>query len=95
MKALIPLAVALLVPAALVYAITRISRWHAGQTDDIDALIAKNAAEPRKGMDSMDWAKSDRAGEGRWQGALRAQRRTRPRDIQPRILPMSGARRRP
>lgn len=86
------LVVTLAVPFAAFYGLHRLSRWHAGAQDPVDALIAKNAAQPRDGMDRVDWNKTDRAGEARWQDTLRAQRRTRTRDIQPRILPMNGTR---
>ena len=93
-RTLLPLALALVAPMVLVYAAVRLSRWHSGRRDPIDGLIAKNVATPRDGMERWDQQKTEKAGELRWQEMLRAQRRTRTRDIQPRILPMSGARRR-
>ncbi len=90
---LLPLALAVVTPVALVCAAVHLSRWYDGRRDPIESLITK--PRPCAGMEQVDWSKAERAGEVRWQETLRAQRRTRTRDIQPRILPMSGARRRP
>ena len=34
-----------------------LARWHAGRTDPIDALIAKNKARWCAGMDKPEWSK--------------------------------------
>jgi len=79
LRTLVPLALCLAVPFALLYGLGRISRWYANRHDPIDTLIK----EPRwrkdgdAYMDTMDWSKSDRAGERVWCETLRAQRRTR------------------
>ena len=86
LRTLLPLALVVIVPTALVYAVVRLSRWQAGRADNIDALIAKNAATFGKDMARMDWAKADRAGEIRWQETLRAQRKTR-RPLSHEIVP--------
>lgn len=77
LRALVPLVLAVVAPVVLAYVAGRFSRWHAGRRDPIDALIAKNAATPRAGMKQVDWQKTEKAGETRWQETLRAQRKTR------------------
>lgn len=71
------LAGAVAVPLVLAYVVGRLARWAAGKRDPVDALIARNAAQPVPGMEAQDRTKTDRAGERRWQQTLRAQRRTR------------------
>ena len=71
------LVVTLAVPFAALYGLSRLSRWAAGRRDPIHALITKNAATPRPGMEKVDWPKVERAGERKWQDTIRGQRRTR------------------
>lgn len=56
-------------------------RWSRPTDSDIDALIAANRPQSlsrkRPEWQGIDWAKLDRAGERRWQQALRGQRKTR------------------
>jgi hypothetical protein len=46
-----------------------------GRDEDIDRLIAANAARLRPTMGTVDWRKVDRAGAARWQQVLQGQRR--------------------
>ena len=74
-------------PFAVIYGVARLSRWLADEQDPmIDELIAQNAATKRDGMTIVDWQKTDRAGERRWQDTLRGQRRTR-RRVTPKSAP--------
>ena len=57
----------LIVLARLVY------RWLPDR--QIDALIAKNTAQLRKGMEQIDWPKVERAGRRKWQTVHEAQQR--------------------
>lgn len=100
LTAVMPLVAAVTIPFVVLYAGVRLSRWLAGRCDPIDALIANNAAtwcEDGDGkMDRMDWHKADRAGEHRWQQALRAQRKVRQtprRQKADRVVPFGGRRR--
>ena len=77
----------------LVYGLHRLTRWCAGRRDPIDALIAKNAAAPREGMERIDWSKAERAGERVWCETLRAQRKTR-RPLSNEIVPFEKRNRR-
>lgn len=79
LHALVTFVVIVGVPFLALYGLTRLSRWLTGQRDPIDALIRKNAARPRDGMRTVDWQKTEKAGEQRWQEAVQAQRRTRTR----------------
>lgn len=52
-------------------------RWR-HRDSAIERLIRANTAKARPEMAAVDWAKVDRAGQVRWQEALRAQHRRLP-----------------
>lgn len=72
---ILPLALGLAVPVAVLYGLRELSRWYAGRRDPIDTLIRPLRSCP--GMDRPDGQKMDRSGEVRWQETLRAQRKLR------------------
>lgn len=87
LNALVPLAVALVLPFGLLYGASTLIRYFTSTRDArvVDDLIAANKARWRtengkpdgKPMDRADWRRIERAGERRWQETLKAQRRTR------------------
>ena len=87
MMAMLPLVVALAVPVAALYGVSRLSRWWVGRCDPIDDLIRppKWCKDTKTGlsMNAMDWHKNNSAGEKRWQEVFEAQMHTR----RPHVLP--------
>lgn len=81
LRELVPLVVAVGGPILALYGLSRLSRWWTGRHDPIDALITPPRwCKSKEGwMDTADSQKVERAGELRWQEALRGQRRTRRR----------------
>ena len=66
-------------PFLLLYGLGRLSRWRIGRHDPIDSLIGTPRwCKDKSGyMNTVDQQKMNRAGEKRWQDALRAQRKIR------------------
>ena len=98
LRQLIPLVAFVAVPFAVLYGFGRLSRWYLGRRDPIGALIkAPKWCEDGRGgwMNTVDSQKAERAGERRWQEALRAQRKARkPAQKPPKnLVQMPGTRR--
>ena len=88
------LLVALTVPFVALYGLGRLSRWHLSRHDPIDSLIGSPrwCKDGAGYMNTVDQQKVNRAGEKRWQDALRAQRKARkvpkPQPRAKNVLPM-------
>lgn len=74
-------------PFAALYGLAQIARWRAGRRDPISSLIKPPKA--LAGMESVDWSKTDRAGEVRWQEVLEGQEVLRDqRKTRKNVIPM-------
>lgn len=79
LKAVGSLAAAVVLPLVVLCGVSQLARRLTRARDNklVDELIAAKGAKQIAGMETIDWQKLDRAGERRWQEALRGQRRAR------------------
>lgn len=77
LRILVPLALCLAVPFAVLYGLSRLSRWYLARHDQIEIRPPRWCKDGDSFMNTMDWQKANRAGERRWQETLRAQRKAR------------------